>query len=443
MSELALINGKIVSHKEVFDGVVLVKNGKITAVRRTSSYVELERNGSGKFKGGKIDLKGKYILPGAIDVHVHFRTPGMTEKEDWTTGSKAALAGGVTTVLDMPNTNPPTVNAKLLEEKRAMVSKEALVNYGFYLGATADNLEELKKIKNVAGVKIFMGSSTGDLLLEDKNLLEKFLAEYKGLMAVHAEDEQCIKENTAKHAGENDANVHSLNRAPECAEKAVKTLLHLAKKYGSRVHIAHCSTQLELDVIRKFKDKNISVEVTPHHLFLSEKDYARYGNLVKVNPPLRGLIDQVALWEGIKTGLIDIVATDHAPHLMEEKMLPYDKAPSGIPGVQTMLPLLLNAVNEGKLTLEKVVELTAYNPARLFGIKGKGIIEPGADADIVVVDLDLKERICHEFLWTKPDWSPFHGWLIKGWPVMTYLNGELMYEWRNTFGNQKGREVEF
>lgn len=442
MSELFLTNAKVVTHREVFDGGVLIRDGKIEEVLK------------GDFKpvkGEVKDLKGKYLLPGAIDVHVHFRTPGQTEKEDFVTGSKAALAGGVTTVLDMPNTKPPIVDQASLDAKKREVSGKSLVNYGLYVGATLDNLEEIKKVHGACGVKIYMGSSTGNLLVDKKEVLEKFLAEYKGLMVVHAEDEDCIEEGKNVHADEisrasgtrGDARVHSLVRAPRCAEIAVKNLLHLAKKYGARVHIAHCSTMAELEVIKKFKDEKVSVEVTPHHLFLTDKDYEMYGNLIKVNPPIRGLTDQVALWQGIKEGLIDMVATDHAPHLYEEKMRPYAEAPSGLPGVQTMMPLMLNAVNEGKLSISKVVELTSYNPARRFGIKDRGAIENGYYADLMVVDMDLARNVEREFLFSKCGWSPFADWKLKGWPVMTLVNGEIMYEWRNKFGERAGMRVEY
>ncbi|MFA5829302.1 MAG: dihydroorotase [Candidatus Gracilibacteria bacterium] len=476
MKTFALINAQIVTPKEIFDGSVLVSNGKIKEVKRGKSAKFQSVLENQKIE--TIDLDGKFLLPGLIDVHVHFRTPGNPEKEDWITGSKAALAGGVTTVLDMPNTNPPTVDEKTLAEKRKLVAKQALVNYGFYVGATRSkdgktNLEEIKKLKNIAGVKIFMGSSTGNLLLDQKADLEKFMEENSGthgsagesenshLLAIHAELQSCIQEHTQKYLVEHggvgagvlahaDAAVHSKIRAAECAHDAVKEVLHLAKKYDTRVHICHVSSALELDSIRKFKDggaralaQNVSVEVTPHHLFLSDQDYEKYGNLVKVNPPLRGVQDQVALWEAVKDGTVDMIATDHAPHTLDEKKLPYEQAPSGIPGVQTMLPLLLNAVNEGVLSLEKVVELCSANPARLFGIKGKGAIEAGYDADFAVVDMALKERICHNYLWTKVDWSPFHGWVLQGFPVMTFVGGELMYEWRDKFGKWPGKEVEF
>lgn len=451
MKEFVFINGKIVTSEEVFDGFVVVKNGKISQV------------GNGLYEGKleTVDVKGKYILPGLIDAHVHFRTPGMTQKEDWMTGSKAALAGGVTTVLDMPNTNPPTTDRETLELKRGLVRKEALVNYGFFLGATKTNFEEIKDIEGVAGVKVYMGSSTGNLLVDDFKTLEALMkdsgASKNGkILALHAENETCIREGLRAHEGEQDPAVHSKIRAPECAAQAVAAALDLVVKFRAPVHFCHVSTRAELDLIRKFKKeqpgkvaKLVSVEVTPHHLFLSDRDYETYGNLVKVNPPLRSQDDVEAMWEGIADYTADMVATDHAPHLLEEKQLPYAQAPSGVPGVQTMLPLLLNAVNQGKfgknheIALRRVVELCAQNPARRFGIQNKGEIIEGFDADLTVVDLNLKERVCHKFLWTKPDWSPFHGWHLTGWPVMTFVNGELMYEWRETFGRMPGREVEF
>jgi len=435
MKDLVLINGKVVSHKGVKEAQVLVRKGKIAAVGKKVKVP----------KGAQvIDVKGMHILPGLIDVHVHFRTPGMTSKEDWTTGSKAALAGGVTTVLDMPNTNPPTVDAATLKKKREIVKKKALVNYGFYVGATVNNADKVFKLKNIAGIKLFMGSSTGNLLIKDKQKLEEFFKKSKGaLIAVHAESEECIQRNMENVGSSKKTNIHNLIRSPQCAHEALKEVLHLAKKYGTRVHICHISTDREVNDIRKFKSKKVTAEVTPHHLFFTDKDYPMFGNLIKVNPPIRGLIDQVALWEGLKKGWIDIVATDHAPHLLEEKERPYTNAPSGIPGVQTMLPLLLNAVNDKKLTLENVVKLTSYDPAKMFGIKNKGELKVGADADITIVNMKKPERVMTKYLFSKCGWSPYNDWVLKGWPVMTFVNGELMYEWRDKFGKSLGKEVKF
>ncbi len=440
MTSTLFVNAKIVTSQEIFEGSVLINKGIIEKVKR--GQLENEK------ADARIDLTGKYLLPGLIDVHVHFRTPGMTELEDWTTGSKAALAGGVTTVLDMPNTIPPTIDEESLAQKRAMVGEKALVNYGLYMGATMSNLSEISKVKNIAGVKIFMAKSTGALLVSDKVVLESFFkkagqSECKILLAIHAEDEECINENMEKYRDNDDPKIHSTIRSEGCALEAVKLALHLAKKYNVRMHLCHVSSKKELDTIRELKNEDITIEATPHHLFLSNKEYESYGNLVKVNPPLRSLQDVSSLWEGIEKGWINIIGTDHAPHLLESKQLPYAKAPSGVPGVQTMLPLLLNASHEKKITLTKIVELCSYNPARKFAIKNKGVIQEGFDADVTVVDMDLLERVCHRYLWTKPDWSPFHGWYLQGWPVMTFVNGELMYKWRDVFGTQRGKEVTF
>lgn len=442
MRSFVLTGGLIVTPEKIFEGEVVVKDGKIAEVRQGYSSAQEEAE--------VVDLKGKHLLPGLIDAHVHFRTPGMTRKEDWTTGSKAALAGGVTTVLDMPNTDPPTTDRVSLDLKRSLVQKEALVNYGFFAGATKDNLDELKAIQDIAGIKVYMGSSTGNLLVDDLQTLEALMKDSGKMLALHAENEECIRRGAEEHAGENDPAVHSRIRAPECAVQAVEAALEMVKKHKGKVHFCHASTRREIELIRGFKKEQpaeiarlISVEVTPHHLFLCDEDYGQYGNVAKVNPPLRSRDDVDALWEGIADGTVDMVATDHAPHLLEEKRLPYSQAPSGVPGVQTMLPLLLHAANEGKLTLQKIVELCSFHPAQRFGIKGKGGIVAGADADFTVVDMHLREKVCHKFLWTKPNWSPFHGWVLAGWPVMTYVNGELMYEWRERFGTRLAKEISY
>lgn len=434
MDEYAIVNGTIVDKEKRYEATIFVKDGKI-------SKIEEGHIGTGDLD--VVDVKGKYILPGLIDVHVHFRNPGNPEKEDWTTGSKAALAGGVATVLDMPNNNPPITTVALLDAKRKSVKDEAMVNYGFYIGATPDNIKEIKKAKNIAGVKVYMGSSTGNLLVDKKEDLERLMAQSGKLLALHAESEKCICKGQEEHTDEFLPQVHSYIRGPICAHEAVREALHLSKKYHAKIHICHCSTAVELQDIRKFKNGNVSVEVTPHHLFLNIKDYDLYGNMVKVNPPLREEADQVALWEGIKDGTVDIVATDHAPHLLKEKEKDYNNVPSGLPGVQMMLPLLLNAVNEEKLSLEKVVELTSFNPARIFGIKDKGMLKEGYDADITIVDMEMAERVDNKYMWSKAKWTPFNGLTLKGWPVMTFVNGKLMYEWRTTFHKGTGREVNF
>lgn len=393
-----------------------------------------------------LDIKGKYILPGLIDMHVHFRTPGMTQKEDWKTGSQAALAGGVTTVIDMPNTVPATIDQVTFEEKRALVAEQSLVHYGFYVGATERNLDEIKAMvsrgEKVRGIKIYMGSSTGDLLINNDEVLERFFKEAPCLLLLHAEADDCISEGVKHFSDTSNPAVHSKIRDPKCALLAVQKALSFAKKYGTQIHFCHVSTGAELDLIREAALPNVTVEVTPHHLFMNTKDYDTYGNLIKVNPPIRAEEDMDALWKGIVDGVVNIVATDHAPHLFEEKDQDvYAKVPSGVPGVQTMLPLLLTAVNDQHISLQKVVELSSFAPAQRLGLGKKGKIEVGMDADLVIVDLNLFEKVCHHYLWSKCGWSPFHGWILKGWPVMTFVQGNLMYSFRNSFGDVLGKEV--
>ncbi|MFC1655525.1 dihydroorotase family protein [Patescibacteria group bacterium] len=378
------------------------------------------------------DLTGKYLMPGAIDAHVHFRVPGYEKKEDWKTGSRAALAGGVTTVFDMPNTKPHTTDLHALETKRDLIRKDTLINFGLFFGANLDNLDELNKIKGVVGLKVYMGATTGQIIQEEdariEALLEKLYSDHQYVVAVHAENQTMIKKHTETYKDEHDPKVHSLIRNDAVAYAAARTAVHLAKKYNGRLHICHMSTKKELELIAKYPDENITCEATPHHLFLTVADYADQENFVKVNPPLRSSKDQERLWDGIKGKQIDIVATDHAPHLREEKAQDYWDAPSGVPGVETMLPLLLNAVNEDMLELPDVVDLVCTRPAEIYGVKGKGEVREGYDADLVVVDLALERRVEDSALYTKCGWSPFSGRILKGWPVMTFVRGRLGME---------------
>ncbi|MEK9159568.1 MAG: dihydroorotase [Patescibacteria group bacterium] len=345
-----------------------------------------------------VDGTGKFLLPGAIDAHVHFRDPGSSEKEDWATGSAAALAGGVTTVLDMPNTTPATITVEALEAKRAVAATKSLVNFGLFFGATRDNLDEMRRAENICGIKIYMGSSTGNLLLDDPAVWEEVfkIAKEKNVpVVVHAETESMIQ------AGKRDC---------ECARVATEAAIALREKVGNRLHIAHVSCKAELALIREHKCPELTCEVTPHHLLFTEAD--RKDAFLKMNPPLRTAADQAALWEGLRDGTIDCIATDHAPHTVEEKQKPMEEAPAGVPGVEFMLPLMLNAVNEGKLTLEKLVELTSENPARIFGVQAAGY---------VLVDLDLDKTIENADILSKCGWSPYKGRQIKGWPIQVWL----------------------
>ncbi|MFH1324850.1 MAG: amidohydrolase family protein [Nanoarchaeota archaeon] len=353
-----------------------------------------------------IDLNGKIVIPGLIDSHVHFREPGLTHKEDFLSGSIAAAKGGVTTILDMPNTLPPTTTVALLEEKRKLAEK-SIVNYGFHFGSTNDNLEEIKSAKNIASVKIFMNVSTGNLKIDNLHIVEKIMKEAK-LCTIHAEGENLTK------------------------------AIEIASKLNKKFYACHVSTELELKDIRKNK-KYVYCEVTPHHLFLTEKDNEQLGKLADVKPPLKAEKDQDALWKAIQSGIVDTIATDHAPHLKEEKL---NDSRSGIPGIETMLPLLLDAVNKNKLTLQQVVDLTSKNPAKIFKIKKKGLLQEGYDADLTVIDMDLEKEVKSDELLSKSKWSLFEGKVLKGWPIITFVRGNIVYD-NGTINDIKAKEVKF
>jgi dihydroorotase len=377
----------------------------------------------------EIDVQGKLtLLPGLIDCHVHCRTPGAEHKEDWMTAAKAAIGGGFTTIFDMPNNDPACCTKESFEEKKKLIDSQLKkvgipLRYELWFGAHRNFLDEIGKVKNeIIGVKIYMGSSTGTLLMNDPAALEKTFqttAQRNLIVAVHAEDEDILAERKAKFANETDPSVHSKIRDRSAAIKATKEALALAEKYGTVVYFCHVSTEDELNLIREAKKNELLVfaEVTPHHLFLTEDDYAKWGTKVQMNPPLRTKRDQQALWEGIKDGTVDTIGSDHAPHTLEEKNLPYGKAPSGVPGLETTLPLLLNAHHEGKISIEKIIELMRTNPMNIFDLEQNN--------DIVLVDLDRTAEMKDEFLNTKCKWSPFTGRILRGWPVYTIVNGKL------------------
>ncbi len=432
--DLILRSARIVTPSGIIDGDVGISQGKIAQIGRIGEKAVQEK-----------DCAGLFILPGAIDMHVHFRDPGFPAKEDFGSGSAAAAAGGVTTVVDMPNTNPPTVTCAALEEKRAIAAAKSHVNYGFYMGFTGDNIVEIRNAKNIAGVKIYMGSSTGNLLVQDLHIIERVFE--SGILAiVHAEDEKIIRENQKHYANSEDPSVHSLIRSPDAAFHAVKELLHLAKKHNARVHVTHCSTADEVEELRKFHGPTVSADCTPHHLFLSQSAYADRGNFVKINPPLRTNKDRHALLEALRRGHIQAVASDHAPHTKAEKERTYSASPAGVPGVETLLPLLLDCVNHGELTLRDAAKITAENPARILGIRGKGRIEAGYDADIVVVDMEKTAEVGrhggpHGGFFSKCGWSPFSGWKLKGWPVTTVVGGQVVFEDGKILKTTGGKEI--
>ncbi len=373
-----------------------------------------------------IDAGGRLVLPGLIDSHVHFRDPGGTHKEDFLTGTQAALAGGVTTILDMPNTQPPTVNRERLAEKAALAAEKAVVDYGFYLGATESNVEEAATASDAAvALKLYMGYSTGSLLVTEFAPLYRHFSTFPlhKPIVVHAEDEQSLKYFAALHPRD-----HNHARPALSAQIAVSRALAIAEKTGRALHIAHTTTARELELIREAKQKGVHVtcEVTPLHLFLSEEDQHRLGNFGKVNPPLRSESDRAALWTHFDT--IDTIATDHAPHTRAEKNQPYEQAPSGMPGVQTMLPLLLTAASEGMVTLNEIVKRCVVHPARIFGLKTKGALEIGKDADIVLVNPRVEYELTDEQMLSKCGWTPFAGRTVTGRIEQVFLRGSLACE---------------
>lgn len=374
-----------------------------------------------------IDASGKFLLPGVIDVHVHFREPGGSEKEDWEHASRGAVMGGVTTVLEMPNTTPPTTTQKALDEKEKLVEGRSFVNYGFYAGATED-IQALEKMKGMVGIKLYMGSSTGDLLLDQPDYWEKVfrVAKAKDIpVVVHAENEARIQKNM-KRPRTGEAMDYCHVRDSECAREAVEMALELRKKIGNRLHIAHVSSKAELELLHAFKDPKVTAEVTPHHLFFTMEDME--DAFLKMNPPLRTIMDVEALWRGLLDGTLTCIATDHAPHTREEKEQDVWTAPAGVPGVEFMLPLMLNAVDEEKLTLERLVLLMCENPAKTFGLTQKGKIMLGMDADMVLVDMSLRKTIEAKEVQSKCGWTPYEFFDLKGWPIMTIVNGEVVVE---------------
>lgn len=364
-------------------------------------------------------------IPALIDPHVHFRTPGGEHKEDWVTGTRAALAGGVTTVFDMPNTNPATTTLELVREKKRLIA-EALqtskqkIRYHLYLGATENNVSELAAAKpEIIGVKLFMGASTGNLQMTDENAQAEFFQECTRLdlpLAIHAEDETVLQQAKTHFSGTPTVTNHGQLRPREAALVALERAIQLAEKYHTKLYSLHTSTAEEIELIRQAKKMGINIfaEVAPHHLFLNETDLEHLGNLGKMNPPLRTASDQAALWEAIHDGTIDTIGTDHAPHTLAEKSLPYSEAPAGVPGIETYLALLLNAYNKRQISSTEITQLTYLNIQKIFNL-------PWTD-DKVVIDLDLVKTIKAENLLTKCGWSPFTGQTLTGWPIATHIN---------------------
>lgn len=392
-----------------------------------------------------VDAAGLHLLPGVVDSHVHFREPGLTHKEDLHTASRACAKGGVTTFLEMPNTKPPATTKERLHEKLALAAEKSLVNYGFYIGATPSNVEELRTASRTPGIKIFIGSSTGDLLVDDQEALERIFAETTLPICAHCEDETIVRQNTARlTAGGRSLELadHSRIRDNPAAIVSTRRAMDLAFRHNHRFHVLHVSTADECELFTDHRNL-ITAEVCPHHLFFNTDDYARLGSLVQMNPSIKTAADSRRLWQALLEGRIQAIVTDHAPHTLEEKQQPYPKSPSGLPAVENSLALLLNQVSLGLCTLDQVVHWMCDAPARVWDILNKGRITPGYDADLVLVDLNKSMAIQNENQETKCRWSPWHGTTLTGWPVRTWVMGQEVFRDGQINDAIRGQEATF
>ena len=428
MNIVLIKNAKIVNEGVIFQGDVLIENDLI---------VEISESISAKSSDWVIiDAEGNYLMPGAIDDQVHFREPGLTHKGDIESESKAAVAGGITTFIEQPNTVPNAVTQEILEEKYQIAAQKSYANYSFMMGATNDNLDEVLKTntRNVAGIKIFLGSSTGNMLVDNEATLEKIFSSTKMLIAVHCEDEATIKANTQKYIEEYGEDIpvtaHHLIRSEEACYLSSSKAIDLAKKTGARLHVFHLSTAKEMELFTNkipLEEKRITAEVCIHHLWFTNDDYATKGNMIKWNPAVKTAADRDALWKALNDGRIDVIATDHAPHTLEEKQQSYLKAPSGGPLVQHAVVAMFEAYHQGKISIEKIVEKMCHNPAKIFQIEKRGFVKVGYYADLVLVNPGSPLGVKKENILAKCGWSPFEGFVFKSRITHTFVNGRLVY----------------
>ena len=437
-----IINAKIVNEGKVFEGDILINHERIEKIGNN-----LQSTPANEI----IDAKGMLLLPGIIDDQVHFREPGLTHKGTIASESKAALAGGVTSFMEMPNTVPPVFTQKLLEEKYAIAARSSFANYSFYMGTSNDNYDEVMKtdLKNVCGLKIFMGSSTGNLLVDNPSTLERIFTGFPGLIASHCEDEQTILSNTAlaqRQYGENPSiSIHPVVRSVEACYKSSSMAVDLAKKHGTRLHVLHISTAKEValfDANTHLSKKKITAEACIHHLWFTDADYERLGTKIKWNPAIKTQQDQNAIWQGLDRNNIDVIATDHAPHTLEEKNNSYFKAPSGGPLIQHGLLAMLDCIKLGKISIERVVEKMCHNPAILFRIKDRGFIREGYYADLVLVNPLASHEVNSSNISAKCGWSPFENHTFSNSIQGTFLNGYPAY-WNGKLQPGEPKRLEF
>lgn len=444
MKTILIKNAKIVNEGTIFEGDVLIENEFI---------VEIHANISPKSSDCKIiDARGNYLIPGAIDDQVHFREPGLTHKGDIASESKAAVAGGITSFIEQPNTVPNAVTQELLEQKYQIAAESSYANYSFMMGATNDNLEEVLKTnpKNVAGIKIFLGSSTGNMLVDNEEVLEKIFSSTKMLIAVHCEDETTIKNNLEKYKEQYGDDIpmefHHLIRSEEACYISSSKAVELAKKTGARLHIFHLSTAKETSLFSNkipVEDKQITAEVCIHHLWFTNEDYAKKGTFIKWNPAVKTQADKDGLWKALLDDRIDVIATDHAPHTLEEKKNPYTSAPSGGPLVQHAVVAMFQAFHQGKISVEKIVEKMAHNPAKIFKIDRRGFIKKGFYADLVIINPGMPWRVNKDNILYKCGWSPFEDVTFTSRITHTFVNGELVFQNLKNIEIHAGKRLEF
>lgn len=422
MSASILIkNGTVVSSTGRIRADVLIRNGRINRVA-PNLFDTADR---------VIDADGLFVIPGALDPHVHFRDPGHPHKEDLHSGSKACAAGGVTGFFDMPNNDPSITTPELMAEKKRNAASKCVVNYNFFIGATSSNVAAMNATKNICGIKVFMGCSTGGLLVDKQEDLERIFAEGSHVIAVHAEDNAILHENENNFkADEIRFEDHPKIRDERAAITATRRAVSLALKYRRRLHIMHVTTAEEVEFLRPYRDNPlISAEVCPQHLFLTAPEiYQKLKGFAKMNPPIREPRHAAALWEGLKDGTLNWIATDHAPHTKDEKSRPYGDCPSGMPGVETSMALMLNQVNLGRCSLEQVILWMCENPVKYYSVVNKGQVSEGYDADITLVDLNKTKVVCGSEMYTKVKWSPYEGMSLQGWPVKTIVGGQIAFE---------------
>jgi dihydroorotase len=433
--DLVLKGGTVVNQDGVGIRDVGVRAGRVAAI----GSIDVAKAGE------VIDARGLHVLPGVIDTQVHFREPGLEHKEDLESGSGGAVLGGVTAVFEMPNTKPLTTTAATLADKVARARNRMFCDFAFYVGGTRENIDDipmLEKLEGAAGIKVFMGSSTGDLLVDDESSLDRIIGALRRRAAFHSEDEARLKERMPlRRPG--DPSSHPEWRDEEAAIISTRRLVRLAEKHKRRVHVLHVSTAAEIAFLADHKHW-ASVEVTPHHLTLVAPDcYEKLGTYAQMNPPVRDASHRQAIWAGLAAGTVDVLGSDHAPHTREEKDHPYPGSHSGMTGVQTLVPIMLDHVNAGRLSIERFVDLTSHGPQRLFGIRGKGRIAAGYDADFTVVDLQREETITNAQVASRVGWTPYNGKRVKGWPVGTFVRGRRVMWDGQIIGAAHGAPVGF